>query len=396
MVGQRYIILTFGNSSSTSPGVSIPLTQHRWDQLRSDRGWASLQYLVLLRTTINIPSLQGVDETPFSIDVIQGTEYAFIPTNREPEVPTRWYNGDVYNFASSPSVTHSSGGRTSNLARTISLPSGEYILLVRAAYETRLFGEPNSAPNPERGPVIRLRIQTEVRRAGVEVLEGLTIVPDVLDGWFLGKWLSVALRGGTLDRTLLASTVPIAEGITLELLEDVSIRAGQTRSIAYRITQTQVLIKDIGKIEIPLKTSTTTTSALTSLFSRIKLRRVDSSQGIASCRMTFASPSEPSYGPPPTVSYAMIITPSSLRPKRGAPASPPVILALHGAGVDAADPIWSDVIPKREGGWAVLPTGRSEWGEDWHGGSMADAWAAREALPRVLAKLKTTVSDDTL
>jgi len=73
-----------------------------------------------------------------------------------------------------------------------------------------------------------------------------------------------------------------------------------------------------------------------------------------------------------------------------------VILALHGAGLDIENPLWIGGMPSRPGGWAVLPTRKNEWGEDWHGGSMADAWAARDALPGLIQRLGVTVSGETL
>jgi pimeloyl-ACP methyl ester carboxylesterase len=72
------------------------------------------------------------------------------------------------------------------------------------------------------------------------------------------------------------------------------------------------------------------------------------------------------------------------------------MLALHGAGVDVSTPFWAVAMPKVEGMWAVLPTGKNEWGEDWHGGSMDDAWAARDALPIVLTKIGVEISDQTI
>jgi hypothetical protein len=76
---------------------------------------------------------------------------------------------------------------------------------------------------------------------------------------------------------------------------------------------------------------------------------------------------------------------------------PPVLLALHGAGVDVRNTFWADAIPDRPGGWAVLPQGKTEWGEDWHGGSMDDAWAGRDALSvLVQSKLGMKLSNETM
>jgi hypothetical protein len=82
---------------------------------------------------------------------------------------------------------------------------------------------------------------------------------------------------------------------------------------------------------------------------------------------------------PALVSHAVAIPPlcHSIEPQA-------TILALHGAGVDATLQVWIESIPRRRHGWAILPTGRTSWGEDWHGGSMDNAWAARFALKKIL------------
>lgn len=77
-------------------------------------------------------------------------------------------------------------------------------------------------------------------------------------------------------------------------------------------------------------------------------------------------------------------------------AEKPVILALHGAGVDVKDSEWGERMPEVPGAWAVLPIGKNEWGEDWHGGSMEDAWAARAAAAVLLRKIDITLSDETV
>ena len=97
---------------------------------------------------------------------------------------------------------------------------------------------------------------------------------------------------------------------------------------------------------------------------------------------------------PAQVSHAMIVPP--LQSNLEHVSLPPVILATHGAGVDAESSFWTDSMPIRADGWAVLPTGKTEWGEDWHGGSMDDAWAARHALDRIVGMLGIKISDQTL
>lgn len=374
--------------------VRVTVLMCRWDQLRSDRGWASLQHQVLLRTTLIIPSIPDHDLTPISIDLIQGTEYALIPIHRKPEVPTVWYNGDLYNYASAPAGTRLANGKTSNLARSISLRPGSYTMLVRAMYEIRMFGDPSSSVDPARGPVLRLKVQVEVDRDEARVVEGLAIVPDVVDGHIMGDWMSVGVRAGREDVRIITARGDVGGQIQLCMPDAVCVKAGQVRPVAFRMEQSEgVLVKE-ARLTVALTLESQ--DRRHQLLWAVQLRHHRSQQGLSTFKATFASPSTPGHGPPASVSYAMIIPPDPLSCSSSTSGLPPVILALHGAGVDAESPAWAEVIPKREGGWAVLPTGRTEWGEDWHGGSMADAWAARDILPVLARRLGYEVSEDTL
>ncbi|KAI9104846.1 hypothetical protein DFS34DRAFT_219605 [Phlyctochytrium arcticum] len=58
----------------------------------------------------------------------------------------------------------------------------------------------------------------------------------------------------------------------------------------------------------------------------------------------------------------------------------PVILALHGAGVDASSPFWTDAYRQQDRAWILYPTGRTTWGFDWHGPSFRNVEFALDAL----------------
>ncbi|CAG8609169.1 1551_t:CDS:2, partial [Acaulospora colombiana] len=47
-------------------------------------------------------------------------------------------------------------------------------------------------------------------------------------------------------------------------------------------------------------------------------------------------------------------------PKRPSP-STPVIVALHGAGVEASHSFWTSSIPQRDESWIIFPNGRTPW-----------------------------------
>ncbi|KAI8092831.1 uncharacterized protein BX664DRAFT_328258 [Halteromyces radiatus] len=72
----------------------------------------------------------------------------------------------------------------------------------------------------------------------------------------------------------------------------------------------------------------------------------------------------------------------------------PIILALHGAGVDVEhDTFWTDSIDAQDSVWIVFPTGRTSWGMDWHGPSMKNAFYSLEGLAEVMDLLFSRATD---
>lgn len=91
-----------------------------------------------------------------------------------------------------------------------------------------------------------------------------------------------------------------------------------------------------------------------------------------------------------TVQYAMALPP--LVQSEGE--SRAVILATHGAGVEASSPFWTEALGERRVGldWVVFATGKTPWGYDWHGPSAEHVFAARAALQHAVDNLSG--SDD--
>jgi hypothetical protein len=239
-----------------------------------------------------------------------------------------------------------------------------------------------------------MKVQAEVAGRSAVSLSGNAVVPDAINGWLMGDWLSLPIRAGPADVRVVSCSLHPIGGLALDLVGNPCLSAGQTRSIAMRVRQATPInfetINCLVRLQVEEDGKRHSLSWIIPIFHR------NSQLPGGRCRITFASPSSPLSGSPASVSYATIITHRPISDAESNLSLPPVILALHGAGVDAGNAEWMSVIPEREGGWAVLPTGRNEWGEDWHGGSMADAWAARDVLPVLAAKLGYLVSEKTL
>ena len=262
-------------------------------------------------------------------------------------------------------------------------------MLIRAIYEIRMFGD----PGPGEPPVIHLRVNVKLDEVDdVEVMRGLTVVPEVRDGWAMGRWASLGIRVIPTGENLELEGQGSVAGLTAKTPGPISIVPGQIRMIPFTIEQTSPLDPTTKGIDVTLnlKTKSRKWQVTWTMPLNPPPQRPQNA-----FRMTFASSALSADGDLPSlVSHAMVIPPPQTR---AADTSAPVILGTHGAGVDVESPFWVEAIPVEiTGGWAVLPTGKNEWGEDWHGGSMADAWAARDALPLVIERLGHSIPKDTL
>lgn len=103
-----------------------------WAQLRRTEGWASLQYLALLRTNLTISG--SSPSIPVNLDLTQAHSFAIIPKAHPVETAVRWHTGDIYAYSD---FQASSAGFPSKLAGCVEeLEVGEYWLMVRGLYET--------------------------------------------------------------------------------------------------------------------------------------------------------------------------------------------------------------------------------------------------------------------
>jgi hypothetical protein len=266
---------------------------------------------------------------------------------------------------------------------------GEYIILVRAMYEVRMFGDPGLG----KSPVIRMKVDVEVDEGDdVVVVEGLGVVPDVVDGWMMGDWISlgVCVKPGAKEAIISGVDCACGELSLAKTSGRSRIVPGQLRPLSLRIKQEQRLADSIE--QIPFTIHTQQEGRRRKLVTQLALRHF-TLQDPKPFQITFASPHISLTGTPSQVSRATVVPPAD---PHSAGQQPPVILALHGAGVDAASDFWSGAMPQRPGGWAVLPTGKNEWGEDWHGGSMEDSWAARQSVGDQLCKVGVSLGEKTL
>lgn len=356
--------------------VEVSYPEVDWKLLRSDHGWAALQYEILMRSKLNIP-----EDMEVRIDSEQVVEYALVNRshlNRK----VRWHAGDIYGFGSTPTGRHLSKEGPSNFARSMHLKKGEYVLLVRGLYEIRMFGDPKEKP-----PMIKIDIKLWPGKRqlwpGLMLEPGVDMFPDILEGQYAGDAFAVGVR-----------LPPDAEPVTIDIeskhakatLPRYQLFPGQTRAIPLRFTS----LKAVKDFSVKLTTRPIsivdpddfaeahgTVEWKPQLDSLYDLKADNWLESGKPLRITFGTSDSGNTN----VARAVILPPPDFP---GIKEQQPVLVCLHGAGVDIEAEGWIKEIPRVNGMFALLCTGRNEWGEDWHGGAVTEVWAARKAADQIL------------
>uniref|UniRef100_D8PW24 Peptidase S9 prolyl oligopeptidase catalytic domain-containing protein n=1 Tax=Schizophyllum commune (strain H4-8 / FGSC 9210) TaxID=578458 RepID=D8PW24_SCHCM len=354
-------------SADGSLKVSFP--NIRWQALRATEGWAALQHHALLHGTLTVP--EDATHHRLLVSLIQGAYFTILPRGRLGLEP-QWYAGNIYDLSASQ-------------PQSVPIEPGEYDIWVAGDYEIRLFGDPGDGV-----PIQSLRLTVElesIAEPSVQAVPTHHVYPDFLDGLAFGEAIGFGVRSiagwwSVADVALKTSV----SGLSLTLvLPNATLAPSQTRIIPIRLSQTEPLPTDSAhdrELYGPLTAETVTLSfsiPITKTGKYIKGTYLYS-------------------GTMPTAFYAIPPASSDLALQG------PVLLALHGAGVDIfSTTFWQDALPRVEKHWTVVPSGRTSWvrfpclfllspfksffllsfiffGLDWHGSSALDAWRSFDAL----------------
>lgn len=324
-------------------------------------------------------------------ELLAGIEFAIFPASIEGDSqPIEWYNGDVYSFAASfpPHAGSFKGRKTSALSHTVDLNvpakaqecaasqdgssmhcKTHFVVLIRAEYDIRLFNDPGIG-NPN-GPAIRFKFAIEAvhpAEDALALLPELDVIGGFVDGWLVGEYLGIGLTSRRGDLEVLTIHAEPNVGLDFELgTARFALYQGQSRILPVRVAQSRALRFDEQEIKLNIEYRAR---------HGVDLQQKTHSFQISHFQHLRSSPVKLTYlGPSQAVNYAMLVPPllNSFND------SEPTILALHGAGVHADSSEWVAAIPQRKRGWAVLPTGGTEWGLDWHGPTMENARSALQA-----------------
>ena len=364
---------TYSSSASASASLSVSYSNVDWDFLKTVYGWASVQYQAWARGELVV----GGNET----------QHIILHTNAILEFwinDTHFFGGDFYSYRNAPPVLH--------------LDPGRHRIDLRLVRDVRAFG---GIPEPTIDVVVGVGLVS----GSLDLAKPGILMPDVIDGNLATPHGSVTLRNSgahdieitgihaanvstnvsTLFPLLRLSTdtqMLVARGssdLTSEQVTDDSaekahtivIVAGQTRPVAFNIT---LPFHNVSSIAYNITYKVVDSNKSSSLEVTQDLNHVSAYNPH---KITFMHPGG-------MASYAMLRPPAKNATCHDKQTKLPVLLALHGAGLEADNPMVTGALDPISDlcAWTVFPTGVTPWsGDDWHNWGFADIEAAIDAIP---------------
>jgi predicted esterase len=308
-----------------------------WDFLQKIYGWSVLQFETWARGYVH-----NFND--------HKTRIALYPTNIfELSVNGESiFGGDFYGFERSPVILDLAPGRNN--------------ITVRLIRDVRANGG-------EVPPVILASLKVERLEGHASVVPTTVSLPDVFQGRFTSFYGYLALTNHD-DRTLTVKSIRVATGDGAEQMTvlNAAIVSGQTRPLTFELNKLQHPDQDISvTIDFRLDGNQATQSICTSAQTN---RRIDGEP----VKITFPHSSG-------ALSYAVLRPPTELL--RVSRKKLPVLVALHGSGVDVDGDQSRTSFDGASNldAWILFASGMSPWcGDDWHTWGAADIDSGLNAI----------------
>lgn len=320
--------------------VSFPEVD--FDFLQKIYGWAVLQYQAWARGSI----------------IIHGSETQSIALYTD-RVLEFWvdgqhhFGGDFYSYRRAPLVLH--------------LEPGEHRIDVRLVRDVRAMGGIGA-------PDIQITLRAQAFAPRLQLVAEKALLPDIVGGVLAGSFGSLTVRNHALDDVVITGISADDAGYRAGLAVDDAwlVVSGQTRPIAFNLT--------CIKTPCPSRVSLTLEYVFAGQhdIATLTVSQVLPERSVREPhKITFLHPGA-------IVSYAILRPPPlnmSCQPEEHE--ALPVLLSLHGAGLEADDPLVAhalDPVPDLCA-WVLFPTGVTPWsGDDWHAWGFEDVKAAIRAI----------------
>ncbi|EUC45677.1 hypothetical protein COCMIDRAFT_36575 [Bipolaris oryzae ATCC 44560] len=339
---------TLSTAGSANASLSISYSNVDWDFLKVVYGWAAVQYQAWVRGEIVVGG--------------NATQSVILHTDSILEYwidDKHYFGGDYYSFRHAPPVLH--------------LTPGSHKIDIRLVRDVRAFGGILA-------PTIDVVVDIRQVTASLELAKPGILMSDVINGRPASTIGSVSLRNSGqedieilgIQRSTASSQMPFVERdmIDNQRTLPMTIVAGQTRPVSFDI--------------LPVASNTSTADY------EIKYRKVGSTHSSTICasqpfnHVDLYAPHKITYlHPGGMVSYAMLRPPAKNANCSSNRLKLPVLLQLHGAGVEADNPmVYHALDPVSDlCAWVLFPTGVTTWSsDDWHNWGFTDVEAAIAAI----------------
>ncbi|EPS43033.1 hypothetical protein H072_2982 [Dactylellina haptotyla CBS 200.50] len=324
---------------STSLIISFPDVD--WSMMQSTFGWSGLQFQAWVRGYFEYNPPPAYGDCAIVLHTKQVQE---IWIDGE-----HFFGGDVYGYGRAPIVL--------NLKSELK----QHIINIRAFNDIRMFG--GRTP-----PQIDIELIADSICEPLSIVDGSHVFPDIVAGKSAGKVAAVGIRNNWDQSIDILDVQPDNEHVNLGLEDIITIAPQHARPVKLSFG----LNRSLGGFDIVLKFRYQSGLESTLKFT-VVLRCLD---GVYDThKYTYVHPSG-------TVSYAILRPPSA---ESGCENSEtlPILLSLHGAGVDADSEFSRNTFDGQPNlcAWLVIPSGGlAFWSDDWHAWGMADYVSAVSAI----------------
>ncbi|SPO23397.1 uncharacterized protein UTRI_02075 [Ustilago trichophora] len=391
--------------------LTVEYSNVDWPWVRKSAGWSSLQWQMVAATDLTI----GQNRTALAITMDKTAEFAIVPEagfsgNSTHQMAIEWHTGDWYSYIAAFSAEADNAPELPISHHLLHLDQGAYKLLVRSMYEIRIFGDPRNNGGAE-SPKMTISIDIAVRglqdiakeeTVGIHTDPHHSNVPHVVGGWVAGWGLSFAVRNMDPNNIYTLRGVDMTPNtfhspLHAELGHELRVAPRQTVVVPVKLTQSSALTTNTTFLDLSLRLDVASNSD-EAIFT--KAVRIPLIHKPAFWEASSNDDDHNAYMYSYLASDYTVQLAAATPPKRSGrtlaqnETFPPLILTLHGAGVDLRDLFFSNSIRRQKENWSILPTGRTPWGYDWQLASFQAVDAAVMAFHKHLYGLPTTMSEE--
>lgn len=334
---------------STKGVITVGFDNTDWDSLRSVYGWSGTQFQAWARGSLDICDDTG-NESKVTVILHVSNVGEFWVDNEH------YFGGDFYGYHRAPIVLH--------------LAPGKHKLDVRVTHDIRNFG--GMMP-----PRISFEVYASATTGMLVAIPDSIVVSDLVEGKLVGELASIPLRNDARSWIEILEVAGNDNATEITFMDGdlpLKLGPGQTRPVRFRVKRL-----GLGQAALALKLRYRINGSTEDRWISVSRMLNKIAHWYLPQKYTFLHPSG-------IVSYAVIRPPSPDAHCTSTPSNKlPILLALHGAGVEAESPQSKeqyDALPDLCS-WLLIPSGVTTWsGDDWHVWGFSDVEAGINAIPQ--------------